>query len=884
MHEDSPRLKEWPIQEAPSRSLERPHGIGEKSMTTSRGKLLRHVIVPIALLVAVSMGVVVTFVWFSARKQDEVALRQSVETVRDAIRRQLDKIGLAAKDYTWWDEAVRNLDLALDEDWADQNVGLYIHHVHGYELSLVIDRADQTVYEQLDGERRPDLDAFEVLTPELGALVEQTRNSPIEEPAPAVGLLPFGDGLVLVGVSAVTPQEPGSVPLAEGPRMVLVYAKKLTQDLLDGIGEPLPLTDLRLVRSDAAVDTAAFLPLFAPGGDLLGRLVWKPHQPGGAFLREVTPALAIAILVIATFTYAVLRHARETTNAIEASEARFRDVADASSDWIWEIDAALRLTFISERYALVTGRPPEAHLGMPLADLFHAGENAERWQQHLEDLARWQPFRNIVSLCEDAHGIHRTVRLAGKPILEPAGRPVGYRGTATDITAEIEAGRRAQYLALHDPLTDLPNRELLNERLEQAISGAGRRGDMTALLLLDLDRFKDINDTLGHPAGDLLLKQVAARLSACVREVDTVARIGGDEFAIVQVGIKDASEAQLLSRRLLELFQTPLELDGNDCLVTVSIGIALIPTDASIPAKLLQHADIALYRAKEEGRHASRFFEPEMDAKLQRRKAVERDLRLALTRDELELFYQPKISLLNDELAGVEALVRWRHPERGLVPPGEFIGIAEETGLILQLGEWVLRTAARQAVLWPGLQMSVNISPAQFRQADLVQVVRNALREAGLAPHRLELEVTESVLIQHPDAAAKLLGDLKTLGVRMAMDDFGTGYSSLSYLQRFHFDKIKIDRSFIGAIGTEPAAAAIVRAVISLASSLGMLTCAEGVETHEQLDALRREGCSEVQGYLFGKPMPAAEFARRYGIRADGSYRQRVGDLATAAS
>jgi diguanylate cyclase (GGDEF)-like protein len=525
---------------------------------------------------------------------------------------------------------------------------------------------------------------------------------------------------------------------------------------------------------------------------------------------------------------------------------------------------------------------PEASLGMPIADLFHPGDSPDRWNQYLDALEKSQPFRNIVSLCEDAKGIHRTVRLAGKPVLDAAAKAIGYRGTATDITAEIEAGRRAQYLALHDPLTDLPNRELLNERIEQAIAGVSRRGDMAALLLLDLDRFKDINDTLGHPAGDQLLKDVAARLSACVREVDTVARIGGDEFAIVQVGIKDAGEAQQLSRRLLELFQIPLEVDGHECLVTVSIGIALIPIDASIPAKLLQHADIALYRAKEEGRNASRFFEPEMDARLQRRKAFERDLRLALTRDELELYYQPKFSLLNDELAGVEALVRWRHPERGLVLPGEFVGIAEETGLILQLGEWVLRTAARQAAAWPELQVSVNLSPVQFRQTDLVQVVQNALSESGLAPHRLELEVTESVLIQHPDAAAKLLGDLKSLGVRVAMDDFGTGYSSLSYLQRFHFDKIKVDRSFISAIGTEPTAAAIIRAVINLASSLGMLTCAEGVETNEQLMALRCEGCSEVQGYLLGRPMPAAEFLRWYGLRINGSSERQIEVLATS--
>jgi diguanylate cyclase (GGDEF)-like protein/PAS domain S-box-containing protein len=843
-------------------------------MITYRGKLLHHVIVPIALLVALSMGVVVAFIWFSARAQDDVALAQSVETVRDAIGRQLAKIGLAAKDYTWWDEAVANLDVALDESWADDNVGFYIHHVHGYELSLVIDRDNHTVYEQLDGERQPELDGFAVLTPELRVLLEQARATPLDEPQPATGLLPFGDGLALVGVSAVTPQQPPDVASADGRRVVVVFAKRLTEELLQSIAEPLSLTGLRLVPPADAAPIAASLPLRAPEGDLLGYLVWQPHQPGRAFLSAITPALALAILVIAAFTFAVLRHARETADTVEASEARFRDVADASSDWIWEVDAALRLSFISERYALVTGRPPETNLGIPIAGLFHPGENPDRWRGFLDDLQHWRAFRNVVSLCEDANGMNRTVRLAGKPVHDAAGKPVGYRGTATDITAEIEAGRRAEFLAMHDPLTGLPNRVLLLERLEQAIASVSRRRDMAALLLLDLDRFKDINDTLGHPAGDLLLQQVAVRLAACVREVDTVARIGGDEFSIVLVGIKDAADAQLLSRRLLETFQMPFDLDGHEVLVTVSVGIALIPTDGSIPDNLLKHADIALYRAKEDGRNASRFFEPEMDARLQRRKALERELRLALSRDELALYYQPKVCLRSGEVAGSEALVRWQHPERGLVPPGEFIGVAEETGLILQLGAWVLRTACRQAAAWPNLEVSVNISPAQFRQPDLVQVVRGALHDSGLAPQRLELEVTESVLIQQPDAAAKLLDDLKALGVRVAMDDFGTGYSSLSYLQRFHFDKIKVDRSFIWAIDTEPAAKAIVRAVINLADSLGMLTCAEGVETSGQLAALRREGCSEVQGYLFGKPMPAAEFEQRYGLCDPGASRR----------
>ena len=849
----------------------------------ARRKTIHTIIFPIALLVVVAMALVVGFVWFSAKNQDEIARADSIKSVTGALQRHATHLGRIAKDFSWWNDAVENLVIDLDLEWADQGIGFYAFENYGYEESFVLDGENRTIYSSEDSER-VDAEAFSVLQFGLEILLERARALAETKPEPATGLLKTPDGRVLlVGASAIAPEDGATYQLPDGPKFVLIFTKELDQALLDLIGTALPLENLRLVGERPDADGAdATLPLVAPDGTELGELIWEPHKPGRQFLESVTPALAIAIFVIAAFTYAVLRHARETTNAIEASEARFRDVADASSDWIWEVDASLRLTFISERYALVTGRAPEASLGMPLADLFHPGEASDRWRDYLEDLEHRRPFRNIVSLCEDANGIHRTVRLAGKPVLDLAGRPAGYRGTATDITAEIEAGRRAQYLALHDPLTDLPNRTLLNERLEQAIAGVSRRGDMAALLLLDLDRFKDVNDTLGHPAGDLLLKEVAVRLSACVREVDTVARIGGDEFAIVQVGINDATEAQLLSQRLLELFETPLELDGHEALVTISIGIALIPGDASIPGKLLQHADIALYRAKEEGRNTSRFFEPEMDARLQQRKAFERDLRLALSRNQLEVYYQPKISLLNDELAGVEALVRWRHPERGLILPGEFIGIAEETGIILQLGEWVLRTACRQAAAWPDLQVSVNISPVQFRQPDLVQIVQNALQESNLAPHRLELELTESVLIQHPETAAKLLDDLKALGVRVAIDDFGTGYSSLSYLQRFHFDKIKVDRSFIWAIGTEPTAAAIVRAVIHLASSLGMLTCAEGVETDEQLAALRSEGCSEVQGYLFGKPMPAPDFALQYGLGLDGPSWQRAATLATA--
>jgi diguanylate cyclase (GGDEF)-like protein len=419
-------------------------------------------------------------------------------------------------------------------------------------------------------------------------------------------------------------------------------------------------------------------------------------------------------------------------------------------------------------------------LGKPLGDLLHSAESVERWERHQDDLAHRRPFRNLLCLVEDDAGRTRTLRVAGKPVADDKGRHHGYRGTATDITAEIEAERRAQYLAQHDPLTALPNRELFAERLEQAVATVSRRGEVAAVLCVDLDRFKDVNDTLGHGAGDQLVKGCAERLQACVREIDTVARIGGDEFAIVQVGIEQPEGAQQLCRRVTETLAQPFEIEAQEVLVTASVGVALIPMDGSIPGRLLQNADIALYRAKEEGRNTFRFFEAGMDARLQARKALERDLRLALARDELELYYQPKVELGHNKLSGVEALVRWHHPARGLVPPGEFIGVAEETGLILMLGEWVLRRACVQATAWPDLQMSVNISPVQFKQPNLIDAVRRALADSRLEPERLELEVTEGVLLQNTEAAMTTLRQLKDLGVLIAMDDFGTGYSILT--------------------------------------------------------------------------------------------------------
>src|SRR5690606_39022862 len=417
---------------------------------------------------------------------------------------------------------------------------------------------------------------------------------------------------------------------------------------------------------------------------------------------------------------------------IEAGEARFRDVAEASADWIWETDAEGRLVYLSERFAEVMGLAPEQYLMRPLGGLVGDRDGANGAVDLREAMAARRPFRDILCRPENGSDEPRVVRFAGKPVFDGAGRFRGYRGTASDVTAQIAAEQRAHYLALHDPMTGLPNRELLAQRLEHALAGVRRRDDMTAVLVVDLDRFKSVNDTLGHATGDRLIKLCARRLEACVRESDTVARLGGDEFAIIQAGVEGEHEAQALCSRLLRALVEPFELDGHEIIITPSIGVALAPDDANEPDRLLQYADVALYRAKAEGRNTFRFFEPEMDGRLQARRALERDLRTALMRGELQVHYQLQLDVRGGEPVGVEALARWYRRNRGWVPPAEFIPVAEETGLILMLGEQVLRAACAEAVKWPKVRLSVNLSPVQFRYGDLVGLVRRVLAETGL--------------------------------------------------------------------------------------------------------------------------------------------------------
>jgi diguanylate cyclase (GGDEF)-like protein len=440
-------------------------------------------------------------------------------------------------------------------------------------------------------------------------------------------------------------------------------------------------------------------------------------------------------------------------------------------------------------------------------------------------------------------------------------KPLNWRAFGEHICHVLELAYRACHVAMHDNLTGLPNRVMLNERLEQALE-RGRTGEHVVTHVLDLDHFKNVNDSLAHPIGDKLLILVAERLRRLVREGDTVGRMGGDEFAIVQVAGSEA-DATALADRIINAVSGAYEIEGHKVLIGASVGIAVVREDGVTPEAMLKNADLALYCAKSSGRGTYRVFEPDMDTQMQARRAMENDLRRALAEGQFELHYQPIVNLASNELSGFEALIRWRHPDKGTVSPAAFIPLAEEMGLIVAIGSWVIREACAAATQWPGdVRVGVNISPAQFRDPNLVQTVTEALAASGLAAKRLELEITESMHLVDNSVTLNMLHELRKQGVRIVTDDFGTGYSSLSYLQRFPFDKIKIDCSFIKKIPDCPASLSIVRAVVGLASGLHITATAEGVESQAQLDTIRAEGCAEMQGFLLSKPLPACELGR----------------------
>ena len=545
--------------------------------------------------------------------------------------------------------------------------------------------------------------------------------------------------------------------------------------------------------------------------------------------------------------------------ALAASELKLQTALTNMSQGLCMFDADARLVLFNPRFTEIYGLSRDVIApGMTTRDLIALTFEASQVSDVNVEGAlavQMQLFRDNKAGSTSQHLTDgRTISIAHRPL--PDG---GFIATFEDVTERIRTEERIRHFAHYDALTDLPNRVLFREQLEQALKWI-HRGEQVAVLYLDLDHFKTVNDSLGHPVGDGLLKAVSGRLHACLRTTDSIARLGGDEFAIIQTAIKVPSDVTDLVTKIFAALGPPFDVNGHQLLASTSIGIAVAPGDGIDPDQLLKNADLAMYGAKADGRGVFHFFEPDMDTRAKARRVLEIDLREGIQRFEFELHYQPIVNLQDNTISACEALLRWHHPKRGMVSPADFIPIAEETGLIVPIGEWVLRTACAQAATWPdNIKIAVNVSPVQFKNGGFVQLVINALAMSGLTPQRLELEITEAVLIHDDAEALVLLHQLRELGVRIAMDDFGTGYSSLSYLQRFPFDKIKIDQSFIKGVDGSVEQQSIVQAVMTIAKTRNMTTTAEGVETEQQREILRTLGCTELQGYLFSRPISAAK-------------------------
>jgi len=528
---------------------------------------------------------------------------------------------------------------------------------------------------------------------------------------------------------------------------------------------------------------------------------------------------------------------------------------DEGSDWLYEIDAEFRIRNPSSRFCAACALPTEALEGLSLLDLVGAAPEAADLRELLE---QGRAFRNVVVPVR-IEGAERWWSLNGRPVERLYGSAAGWRGFIADISLAKQAEAKVTFMAHYDLLTKLPNRTLLNSTLDRAFTRLSPE-EIVGLLYVDLDHFKAINDGHGHAVGDKVLAEVAKRLENVVRPRDMVARLGGDEFVVLMPNLDSIAAGVTVAERILEVIGNALEVDGLIMPLGASVGVAFAPHDAATGEELLRAADLAMYDAKSRGRRGISVFDPEMQNQMLERRTLEIDLRAAIVRGELELHYQPLLLIETGEITGYEALLRWNHPTRGLVAPGTFIPIAEETGIIVEIGEWVIRSALEEAANWPGhLTVAVNMSPAQVKDENLLPVVIGALAANGVTAERLELEITENLLMQESEAVLSVLHKLRGLGVKIALDDFGTGYSSLNYLRSFPFDKIKIDRCFVSELAEREDCQAIVRSVIGLANELRMTTTAEGVEVLEQLEALRAHGCNQAQGFLYSKAVPASE-------------------------
>ncbi|HDS1683116.1 TPA: EAL domain-containing protein [Pseudomonas putida] len=799
---------------------------------------------------------------------DQQEQQRSAFHATQALEQRLLASRQFLSSYAVWDAAFEHLAGKVDWQWAyeEKNVGESLYSASGYEGVFVVED-QRTTYALFKG-APTEAAAGSFIDAPLPEIIDAARAAASAREQ-VTRFVIFNNWPAVLSAAAVRPdKDVTAAEVSQAP--VMLFVDQLTEAKLAHLGEGAGLARMHIEKNEEHENGHQHVAL----GDTGYRLAWISPLPGRQLLWAVLPPLLCALLVLGLVMLYLFRHAlrssraidlslqrlQESNQALEASEQRFRAVAEAASDWIWETDRQQRITYLSQRFASVTDDPVEAWLGQPLNQLLSCETTPlSAWLDGQTDTDSEQPA-NLRCAYRDHNGQNRYCRISARPI-RLDGKLTGFRGTASDITDEVEAHARIQHLSLHDPLTGLANRNKLARHLEQALLRGSESPPLT-LLLLDLDNFKPINDSLGHAAGDAVLQEVAARLRDTTRDVDLVARLGGDEFVLVLAGMDNRSEIDRLCRRLIELLQQPIAYENQLLHIGASLGIAQTRNQDFDAGELIRCADIALYQAKADGKGTWRYFAAEMNQQIQYRRQLENDLRRALKNNEFVLHYQPRYRMSDLRIVSVEALLRWQHPQEGLLAPDTFIPLAEQSGLIVSLGRWVLREACRSALDWPAhLLVSVNLSPAQFMRSDVVADIRDILLETSFPAQQLELEITENVMLNDIEGALGTMLALKELGVRLNMDDFGTGYSSLGYLRTYPFDSIKIDKRFIaGLTNTAGSDRAVVQAIINLGEAMGLTVTAEGVETEQQLRALQKDRCHEVQGYYLSRPLDKADF------------------------
>lgn len=796
-----------------------------------------------------------------AHEQNALQSRHSEVEVARSVKANLRVIGTAIKDYAFWNDAYRyagrkKVDLAWT--YERDNIGPSLFENYSIEGVFIVGPRQDTRYAVVNGEISTTT-ASAFITGDIEQLAQKARERSADDEIVHGYYLVSGKP-ALVYAATIKPSEmTDEKALSKVPVLLFVDVMDVAE-----LGKEFGVADL---RTDVYVDRPGAEPFIYLQSDIgmRFRLQWSPDNPGNVFLHTLLPLLALTASLFALLLWGLQRRMLRSAvlfdagqQALVLSEDRFRSIAEASSDWIWETDGQGQLTFVSERFAAMTGYGIDKWLGSRLCDLVNV--DCESFRRHAaNDRNEASVRRQLECSYADAEGRQRHCLLSVRAVTQ-GDDVLGFRGTVSDVTEEVEAKRRIKHMSQHDALTGLANRAYLYTHLQAKLVN---RREPLYLLSLDLDRFKPVNDTLGHATGDQVLCEIARRLKQCMRDADLVARLGGDEFVVVIEHLPSQYDLEKLCARLCDTVAQPIACGEHEVSVGVSIGVVMAPQDGDHASDLLRYADIALYEAKAAGRNNWQFYADEMNERVLERRQVETDLRNALRRSELFLEFQPRFGVEGTTLSGAEALVRWEHPVRGRLMPGQFIAIAEETGLIIPLSDWVLRSACEAAAGWDSaLAVSVNLSSVEFQRGDLVARVREVLQATGLEPSRLELEITETVLLEDAASALIIMNDLKGLGVRLAMDDFGTGYSSLSYLRTYPFDGLKIDRSFIADLqgSTKDAGIAIIESIIGLGRALTLTVTAEGVETSDQLSELARVNCDEAQGYFLGRPLSLAMF------------------------